>query len=490
MICRWFTTVAPGLCLLWPLAAHAQKASPDKQSSSPANHVVVKSPAPKANTKPTSKAVATEGNAEKPQKSFAPAKSTPAASVRNNNSKAQAKESSRSNSSKAEKDPPPRKDTAPKVPSSPATAARTFKGDIYGLASLIQERWNFVELLPSAEELAAGRLNALRRRAARLANAFDALSRTAERRSTNVRNGAGAVYLLHVARGARPCYLAGAADVAAAQIAVLRTTFRDDANSADELIQASSPLRETLNRASEELSFAEAGKAAPANEELNWNPAGFPEPSTVEVERSRYSVTQTQSDLARERTISILAARVPPVEALKAVLEAEGVAREHDQRQSFASFAPAPPRAGPQYSPLIDPGTPMPADVGSRRSKPDPPPNVNRPQERGVVLPAEAGAAVVAAANGTVAFAGQVRGYGNTLILQHESQLFSVYAYLSGFEAAEGDTVEAGQMIGHAGTIPGSRTSGVRFEVRRGRTSSPLAELIGTDDPAARVLQP
>ena len=88
-----------------------------------------------------------------------------------------------------------------------------------------------------------------------------------------------------------------------------------------------------------------------------------------------------------------------------------------------------------------------------------------------------------------MAFAGEIRGYGNALILQHPGELFSVYAYLSGFDVAEGDAVTAGQTVAHVGLIPGTDTGGVRFEVRHGRTAAPVSDLIGQSDPAGKIFK-
>jgi murein DD-endopeptidase MepM/ murein hydrolase activator NlpD len=61
------------------------------------------------------------------------------------------------------------------------------------------------------------------------------------------------------------------------------------------------------------------------------------------------------------------------------------------------------------------------------------------------------GAAVPAAAGGTVTFAGALGIYGDTVILDHGLGLYTLYGHLRQIDVKAGQTVERGQTIGRTG---------------------------------------
>lgn len=61
-------------------------------------------------------------------------------------------------------------------------------------------------------------------------------------------------------------------------------------------------------------------------------------------------------------------------------------------------------------------------------------------------------ASVRAAAAGRVAFAGDMGVYGNTVVIDHGLNLFTLYAHLSSIDAAVGQNVDMGQRIGVSGS--------------------------------------
>ncbi|MEI8301772.1 MAG: peptidoglycan DD-metalloendopeptidase family protein [Burkholderiales bacterium] len=86
----------------------------------------------------------------------------------------------------------------------------------------------------------------------------------------------------------------------------------------------------------------------------------------------------------------------------------------------------------------------------------------------GLVLAAAAGDPVHAAADGKVIFSGPgPRGYGNLIILKHDSDLLSVYAHGRSLLVKEGQSVRRGQKIAEAGDS-GTDKPKLLFEVRRG----------------------
>ncbi len=93
----------------------------------------------------------------------------------------------------------------------------------------------------------------------------------------------------------------------------------------------------------------------------------------------------------------------------------------------------------------------------------------------GIDIAAPEGTAIMAAAGGTVAYAGRQSGYGSIVILKHDGGLVTLYAHASTVLVQEGERVEAGKPIAKVGQS--GRTSGphLHFEVRQGtRPRNPL----------------
>jgi lipoprotein NlpD len=85
----------------------------------------------------------------------------------------------------------------------------------------------------------------------------------------------------------------------------------------------------------------------------------------------------------------------------------------------------------------------------------------------GIDLAAPTGSPVKAAADGTVLYAGEQRGYGRIVIVQHESQLVTLYAHNNELRVQAGQKVQGGQVIATVGES--GRTTGphLHFEVRK-----------------------
>ena len=101
-----------------------------------------------------------------------------------------------------------------------------------------------------------------------------------------------------------------------------------------------------------------------------------------------------------------------------------------------------------------------------------------RPHE-GIDLAAPKGTPVFAAADGTVAYAGNgMRGYGNILVLRHANGLMTVYAHNSVLLASRGQPVRAGDRIALVGQSGRASGPHLHFEVRVGEIPrNPLAML-------------
>ncbi len=99
--------------------------------------------------------------------------------------------------------------------------------------------------------------------------------------------------------------------------------------------------------------------------------------------------------------------------------------------------------------------------------------------KQGVEISGRTGQPVVAAASGRVVYAGDgLRGYGNLVIIKHDTRYLTAYGYNDSLLVKEGDVVKAGQRIATMGRGPGRSSPAVHFELRRdGKAVDPLSYL-------------
>ena len=85
---------------------------------------------------------------------------------------------------------------------------------------------------------------------------------------------------------------------------------------------------------------------------------------------------------------------------------------------------------------------------------------------QGVFITGAEGSPIKAAAGGKVMYAGSgLRGYGNMVIVSHDSNFISVYAHNKALRVKQDQTVKQGQVIAEMGSSDTSRTQ-LYFEVR------------------------
>jgi len=88
---------------------------------------------------------------------------------------------------------------------------------------------------------------------------------------------------------------------------------------------------------------------------------------------------------------------------------------------------------------------------------------------KGIDIAADTGEPVYAVADGTVIYAGSgLRGYGNVVIIQHDSKLSTLYAHNSELKVKQGDRVTQGMLLALLGSTGRSTGPHVHFEIREG----------------------
>lgn len=129
---------------------------------------------------------------------------------------------------------------------------------------------------------------------------------------------------------------------------------------------------------------------------------------------------------------------------------------------------PVPAREAPQRSTLSG-GWIWPAE-GKLLARFDP-----KNGNKGIDIGGQIGQAVLAAASGTVVYQGSgLRGYGQLIIIKHNSDFLSAYAHNDEIYVKEGDVVKQGQKIAAMGNTGTDRVK-LHFEIRsRGVPVDPL----------------
>jgi murein DD-endopeptidase MepM/ murein hydrolase activator NlpD len=94
---------------------------------------------------------------------------------------------------------------------------------------------------------------------------------------------------------------------------------------------------------------------------------------------------------------------------------------------------------------------------------------------KGVDLAAPEGMKVIAALPGTVLAVGYVRGYGNTVLVQHDDGIQTRYAHLASIDVKAGDVIASQSTLGTVGDTGHSTGPHLHFEViRMGRPVDPI----------------
>jgi len=90
---------------------------------------------------------------------------------------------------------------------------------------------------------------------------------------------------------------------------------------------------------------------------------------------------------------------------------------------------------------------------------------------KGIYISGTFGSDVRAIFPGRVDYSGQIKGYGQVVVINHGARFFTISAYLSGRGKQEGEMVEQGEIIGQVGETGLLAGSALYFEMRNGETN-------------------
>lgn len=119
-------------------------------------------------------------------------------------------------------------------------------------------------------------------------------------------------------------------------------------------------------------------------------------------------------------------------------------------------------------------GTPLSGDINSGFGYRKDPFNFKPAFHSGVDIDARFGQPVIATADGVVEHAGWYKTYGEAVIIDHKDEYQTLYGHLSKIRVKEGQSVEAGDIIGYAGSTGRSTGPHLHYGViKDGKTVDP-----------------
>lgn len=199
-------------------------------------------------------------------------------------------------------------------------------------------------------------------------------------------------------------------------------------------------------------------------------------------ERKRLSEIEREKR-KKEKELKALRARIARLESLVSRVERQVREREKRSRKGGVPPREEPGKPGAEealrrFAAL--PGgvvPPLGGKVVTRFGKQRDPTFDVTIENRGVEIEAPSAAPVKSVGKGEVAFAGNVSGFGNVLIVQHGGGLFSVYGKLDTFSVRQGEAVGKGQTLGRLPESPAGK-SVLYLELRAGGTAVDPASAI------------
>ena len=90
---------------------------------------------------------------------------------------------------------------------------------------------------------------------------------------------------------------------------------------------------------------------------------------------------------------------------------------------------------------------------------------------KGIYISGPLGSDIKAIFTGRVDFSGQLKGYGDVIVINHGARFYTISAYLSQRDKEKGDMVSSGEVIGQMGRTALMTGPGLYFEIRKGGKS-------------------
>ena len=235
-------------------------------------------------------------------------------------------------------------------------------------------------------------------------------------------------------------------------------------------------------RKEEELSGIEQQVAVTERKMTQEKKVGDTLLSRHEEERRRLADIEREKK-RKEKELKSLRAKIARMESVVSRVERQVKERERlARRRKAGGPAARPPSEPPRRFASLSGGlsAPLAGKVVTRFGRQHDTTFDVTIENRGVEIEAPSGASVTAVAQGEVAFAGAVSGFGNVLILQHGGGLFSVYGRLETFLVKQGEAVKKGTVVGR---LPGSPSgkSVLYLELRAGGTAIDPTSAISFD---------
>ncbi len=172
--------------------------------------------------------------------------------------------------------------------------------------------------------------------------------------------------------------------------------------------------------------------------------AAAPKPEPVQAQPVK------SAPVAKAETVKTAKAEPPAAEPRKPVQEPTPVAAQETTKANVASELANPEFRWPARGRIIQGFKPGGND--------------------GINIAVPEGTSVKAAENGVVAYAGELKGYGNLVMIRHPNGFVSAYANNGGIEVKRGDNVKRGQTIAKSGQSGDVSSPQLHFELRKGAT--------------------
>ena len=205
---------------------------------------------------------------------------------------------------------------------------------------------------------------------------------------------------------------------------------------------------------------------------VKWN--GLDNPNVIEVGQVlRVVPPGVDPNAASTRPVTSSRIETRPLDA-KPVVATTGASGAAASGPNAPSISSAPSAAAPAPAPAAVPAATAPAaregDEDVHWGWPSSGPVVapfDEGKVKGLVLGGKAGDAVLAAADGRVVYAGSgLRGYGNLIILKHNSTYLTAYAHNQTLLVKEDQSVRRGQKIAEMGSTDADSVK-LHFEIRK-----------------------